>query len=139
MWNVRKQGGTQNLQLLQVVKEIWTLAMDHHIDLRIEYIPGKMNVEADELSRQKVSPYDDYRLKEWAVAQIQTTLTPIKVDLFASPSSAIVPRFVTRYPCEGAVYADAFSRPLPSVGGYAHPPPTLIPRLVAKVIDERVR
>lgn len=134
MWSIRRQGRSRSLSLLRLVKRLWSLTLRHQITLTLEYIPGEQNAEADRLSR--ILPRDDYRLTKTAVALLQRRMGPLTLDLFAEEGTAVLPRYVT-WRTAGGEYHDAFSRPLPDVGGLAHPPPRLIGRVLRKYSAER--
>jgi hypothetical protein len=65
LWNIRKHGGTQSLELLNTVKKIWAVAMRHQIRLSTAFIPGVENQAADAPS--SISSRDDYHLESWVV------------------------------------------------------------------------
>ena len=52
--NVVKMGGTKNLDMIHISKRLWTYLLDNKIELTVEYIPSKLNVEADWESRNWV-------------------------------------------------------------------------------------
>ena len=49
-----KQGGTKSQSLCRLATDIWQFAQLHAIDLQARHIPGRLNVLADVLSRQRV-------------------------------------------------------------------------------------
>ena len=46
-----KMGGTQSLELLKISDSIWHYLLSHGIIITAEYLPSKLNVQADWESR----------------------------------------------------------------------------------------
>jgi Reverse transcriptase (RNA-dependent DNA polymerase) len=134
MWSVRRQGSAKSPALLSLVKQIWKTALRFGLTLTMEYIPGEENTEADRLSR--ILPRDDYQLRPAAITLLQREMGPLTLDLFAEEGTTALPQFVS-WRTQGGLYHDAFSRPFPSEGGLAHPPPKLIGRVLQKLTVER--
>ena len=136
--NVVKEGGNNNVEYIQQLKELyWTMKqLDCTIIMR--YIPGERNVFADVASRRNFR--DEYQLTEEAMNQIVRRWGEPTIDLFATSENNQVPRFYSWKADRGAVATDAFAQPwgrerLP----YAHPPIRLIPKVILKSAEERVR
>jgi hypothetical protein len=136
MSNVRRQGGSTTISLLQTAKAIWKIALENKIRLVASYLPGILNVAADRASRRR-HHRDDYQVSRKWFNRLQQALGRREIDLFATRFSALLPKYVTWAPDPQAQYLDAFSRPLPREGGYAHPPPMLIGKLLAKALQEK--
>ena len=54
-----------------------------------------------------------------------------QVDLFAGEGNSLLPRFFARFQCRRAEAADAFTQEWRGLNGFANPPRTLIPRVIA--------
>ena len=97
----------------------------HDISLRALYIRSAENIVADHFSRV-VCP------KEYSIAPDLFTLvagwwgTP-SVDAFASPASALTPRYWSERPTVGAEGTEAFAQVWAGERVWAHPPPHLLP------------
>jgi hypothetical protein len=136
MSNVRRQGGSSTLSLLQIAKSIWNTALEQKVRITANHLPGILNVAADRASRRR-HHRDDYRISRKWFNHLEQALGKREIDLFSTRFSALLPKYVTWAPDPQAEYLDAFSRPLPKEGGYAHPPPMLIGKLLAKALQEK--
>ena len=107
------------------------------------HLAGVLNVRADRLSRQRFDPRD-WTVAGYVFSYLQRRLRlRCGFDLFANRANARCPRFASATWDGEAEYVDAFSRPwAPLLQGqavcYAHPPYILIPRVLRRVIEERV-
>ena len=83
---INKFGDTHSRSLCQLATRLLTYTMQHQIQLTAEYIPGRLNMSADTLSRQ-LNPHQ----YEWQVCPnifngiLHQTQTYPNIDLFASP------------------------------------------------------
>lgn len=50
--HINKMGGTHSRKLIGIAKEIWEFCFERKILISAEYLPGKLNVQADQLSRK---------------------------------------------------------------------------------------
>lgn len=108
------------------------------VHLTVLHRPGSLNSEADALSRRTSSARHEWTLSLEAFRAIVDQWGPPSIDWFASPENARVPRFVTRTPMPGAVATDAMSVPWHREHlGLLVPPFSILPRVVAKALDER--
>ena len=129
-----KEGGTQSMSLCKLASEILILSEFLSIDLRPSYLPGRMNMEADALSRHQ-------DLSEWmldpVIAQnLFLRFGRPKIDLFASAQTRQVRRYFSADLRDlTALGIDAFLRSWEDLGSplYAFPPPMLIPLVLARV------
>ncbi|XP_063369922.1 uncharacterized protein LOC134658240 [Cydia amplana] len=126
---IRKQGGTKSMKLLEIASKILNLALQHKISIIPKYLPGRYNGIADSLSRQKT--FQKWHLDLLMQKKIlQVTGTP-EIDLFASKSSAVVPKYVSEdHKDMTSEYTDAFSRPWNYKLAWIFPPPAVIPRVL---------
>lgn len=132
-WNLQRMN-SRSRELLLLVKAFWELCREWEIRPQFQHIAGKLNQTADSLSRKNCR--DDYHLSDDIFQTMTNTLGPVTIDLFASSVSARVPNYVSRGFDPQAQYSDAFSRPFPHRGGYSHPPPALIGRVVRKFLAD---
>ena len=128
---IRKKGGVKNLEMFLIAKQIWEFAMQRNISILVQHIPGKMNVQADTLSRQK--DRSDYQLNPKVFLKLDQLRGPIKIDLFSQNWNKQVERFVSWLPCKEAQATDAMKIKWPMEGSYAFPPFILIPQVIQKV------
>ena len=64
-----KMGGTKQLDLLRRAKSLWTYLLGRQTTLTVEYLPSKLNVDADYQSRH-VQDRSDWKLKPSVFHQI---------------------------------------------------------------------
>ena len=132
-WNLERQNSKSH-ELLLLVKVFWETCRRLDIFPHMRHIAGTLNETADALSR--ISERDEYRISDNMFRTIVRRLGPVEIDLFASRESARTTRYVSRTPDPAAMYCDAFSRSFPHKGGYSHPPPLLIGRVVRKFLAD---
>ena len=71
--------------------------MDRRITLTAQHLPGKQNVIADE-EFQIMKDRWDWMLNPTIFDQIQSHLGPMDIDLFASRTTALLPRYYSWRP-----------------------------------------
>jgi hypothetical protein len=81
------------LSLLQAMKSLEQMLLDHSISLRPQWIPGLSN-QVDTLSRS-ASLLGDLVLSREFFAQVLAVFPWLNIDAFASPDSAQLPRFLS--------------------------------------------
>ena len=104
---INKFGGKTE-ELDEIAREIWLWCIDKGIHLSAAHLPGKMNQEADKLSRVF---NDDL---EWSLncetfKEIMAWYPEISVDLFASRLNNKLKNYVSLRPDPHALAVDAFS------------------------------
>ncbi|XP_018105397.1 uncharacterized protein LOC108709773 [Xenopus laevis] len=92
---VQRQGGTKSARLIEELSTIMSWVEINFRGLVAFYVPGKMNVQADFLSRNALEP------GEWSLnlSVFQTIGNP-EIDLMASDHNHKCRRFFSRYPLE---------------------------------------
>ena len=128
---VNKMGGTRSPILVQLAKELWEWCLQRRIHVRAQHLPGKLNFNADFLSRH-LRDRSDWILDQEIFNMIDMKLGPLNVDLFATRFSTRLPRFVSWRPDPMAEATDAFVQDWTLIRGYAHPPWCLISRVLSK-------
>ena len=80
---INRVGGTQSWSLGKETELLFSLAVTHNISIRARFIPGQMNVIADDLSRGgRILPI------EWSLYQhLFATRFNIKCVTFVSPAA----------------------------------------------------
>ena len=115
-------------QLMHELRKLWYVLDAHDIDLRALYIRSAANVIADRASRLAVS--GDYALTRTRFEALQAAWGECTVDAFASPATALLPRYWAAGAIAGAEAVDAFSQEWRGEQVWAHPPPGLLLQLV---------
>jgi hypothetical protein len=136
-FNINRQAAGPNLR--RPLRLLLNLATKHHLFLRARHIPGLANAHADTLSR--LSPGGDYRLDPAVLqAALRRLRLSISADLFAARWNRQHRRYFSLLPDRHAAGCDAFavrwrdfSLPL------LHPPIPLLPRVLRRVMQERMR
>ena len=131
-----KMGGTKNLTILGLTQEIWEYLLTNRISLTVEYIPGKMNTEADWESR------NHYDSSEWKLdPQIFQQLCKIwgtpEIDLYASRTSHQLTTYYAWKPDPHSKATDAMQQNWTHLYGYAFPPFSMIGRTLRKALRQR--
>ena len=80
---LKKQGGTRSQTLNLVAQAILRLCEVHHVQLLTQFIPGKLNVLADSLSRKSQVLSSEWTLCSEAFHQLLRR-SPVTIDLFAT-------------------------------------------------------
>ena len=100
----------------------------HRIELRVRLVPSRQML-ADPISRWSFDP-SEYSVNPLIFRQIQDRFKKFcrpSIDMFASPSNALLPLFCARWPHHQAILTDALACPLETVKVcFAHPPWSLI-------------
>lgn len=133
---LKKMGGTRNQVLTSISKQIWGYLLNHQITITVEYLLGKLNVEADAMSRY-VRDSSEWKLNLQVFRDLcRARWTPC-TDLFASRLSHQVPIY---YAWKLDLYSkgqDAFQASLSHLRLYAFPPFSLIGRVLWKVRSDQ--
>ena len=132
---VRKQGGTFSLSLCQ---EAWSLllwAEKHQVSLSTQFVRGKHNVLADQLSRGDTIQPSEWTLHREVCHRMWNLWGQPSVDLFATRRNFRLPRFYSPVMDELAVGVDAFLHSWDDQFVYAFPPFSIIREVINKIIS----
>ncbi|KAJ8043466.1 hypothetical protein HOLleu_10559 [Holothuria leucospilota] len=132
---INNMGGIKSPECNNVAKLIWDWCRKRNIWLTAAHLPGKLNVEADVLSRQ-FNDKTEWMLNRGVFKQIVDRFGQPEVDLFASRLNKQVNRFVSWLPDPEAEAIDAFTLDWGDLNFYAFPPFCLIPRCLQKIIND---
>ena len=116
----------------KIAREIWLWASSRNIWLLCAFIPGKLNVQADKLSRI-LSETTEWSLDRTLFNDVTNRFPGLDVDLFASNLNNKLPNYVSWLPDANASYCDAFSLDWSQFYSYAFPPFSLIGKVLRKV------
>ena len=135
--SIRNMGSCRSLTCNDLVKRIWSWAIQNNKWLSISYIPGVENSVADAESRQ-------HELRtEWqlnpSIFRFIVRILNIKldIDLLASRVNYQLKPFVSFWPDPEAFAVDSFTLDWSSWKFYAFPPFAIIPHVLQKVSSDK--
>ncbi|CEG76672.1 hypothetical protein RMATCC62417_11533 [Rhizopus microsporus] len=134
----KKSGRTAFPYLQELVIAIYELTARHNIQVQYQHVQGVKNVRADFLGRRKKSLYE-WKLPRRLFKMIQAQWGPLKLNAFAIRENTRLPRFWGLQPDPQAEALDAFKQKWLKTGMYLHPPWNLIPKVIRKMQDDRVK
>ena len=129
---LKKQGGTRSATLNTVAQSILRFCEDSCIQLLPQFIPGKMNVLADSLSRKNQVIGSEWTLCAEAFRHL-LRLWPATIDLFATSLNHRLPVYFSPMVDPQSVGTDAMLQSWDGLQAYAFPPFGLLSRVLAKV------
>ena len=106
------------------------------IFISAQHIAGKVNTQADTLSREISSNLEWSLNCEVFQEIISQTFIP-EIDLFASRLNAKTAKFISWHPQQGAVAIDAFSLSWANMNCYTFPPFSLLPQVLPKIHHDK--
>ena len=119
-----------------MARHIWEWCIQRGIWVSAAYLPGKLNVEADRMSRS-FNDRLEWRLSEESFLEIIQKFGKPDIDLFASRLNAQLPRYISWMPDPGAESIDAFSVDWKQFMFYAFPPFCLVARCLQKIHNDK--
>lgn len=135
---LEKMGGRKK-SLNKLSRILWQWAINHGVWFSATYLPGANNVQADKLSRLKISKNDN---TEWKLnSKIFKKLVKIwgkpDIDLFASRHNTQVKKFVAWKPDPMAFAINAFYLSWCDSLNYIFPPFSQIHKVLQKIDDDK--
>lgn len=135
---IKAMGGTHSSQCNKIAKAIWEWSASNKVWLSCCYLPGKLNVHADMLSRTFKSN-TEWMLNPEIFHAISSLWGNFDIDLFASRTNKQLAPFVSWRPDPDALFIDAFSFNWHKYIFYAFPPFSLIARVLQKIQRDQAR
>lgn len=132
--NINKLGGPC-IELSKLAQSLWALAFDLNIDLTAKHLAGKLNVQADYLSRL-LSPHE-WKLHRNMFRYIDSHFGPHTIDRFASLRTAQLPRYNSLWWDPGSEAIDAMAQDWSQENNFINAPFKLIPRILRKIQEEK--
>ncbi len=129
---INNQGSVHSSECNNVVRQIWTWAIDRNIWLSAAHIPGEQNTVADTASR-KFADDSEWELNDTIFQQICAEFGQPNIDLFASRLNRKVEQFCSWHPDPEAKFIDAFTIDWSKFFGYAFPPFAVLPAMMQKI------
>lgn len=105
---VSKMGSSRSLPLLIVAEQLFAVAAARLLTLSAVHLPGRCNVWADALSRTGTSSVE-WALHPDAFLDLTDLYGEPAINLFASPTNHLLPRFLSRTVATVTGGPDAFS------------------------------
>ena len=134
---INKLGGTKSWILWQETQMLFQIVTEQNIQLSARYIPGKLNVIADGLSRRGQILPTEWSLHPRVVELVFNHWGAPLVDLFATRLNHKCPTFVSPVPDSLAWDVDALSISWEGLDAYAFPPTPILSQVLQKYKDTR--
>ncbi len=129
--------GSMKAVLNPLADEINKHCTDRNIDLELRWLRRNKNTIADELSR--FVDLDDWSIHPSLMDRLQKAWWFCSVDRFASDKNHRLPRFNSRYMCNGTEGVDAFILDWSGDTNWLVPPPQMVPRVMDHIRKCRAR
>ena len=133
---LRNQGGTPSSLLNSVAQAVLRLCELHQVRLVPQFIPGRLNVLADTLSRRSQVLGSEWTLCLLAFKNL-LLLWLATIDLFATSLNHRLPIYFSPMDDPQSAGMDAMMHPWDGLQAYAFPPLSLLQRVIAKVRQSR--
>lgn len=117
----KQGGGIRSWLLMKVTILLFQLLISREWFLKTHYIPGKLNVIADQLSRQGQVLPTEWSLCPQVVKDLFQLWAHSQIDLFATRCNHKCPLFVSPVPDPLAWEIDTLFLDLEGLDGYAYP------------------
>jgi len=127
---VNKEGGTHSRNTMIETQLLYDLVIERDWRIRAKYIPGRLNVIADQLSRRGQTLPTEWSIHPQAIEPIFRTWFRPLIDLFATRHNTKLPIFISPVPDERALDVDALSISLEGMEVYAYPPQQILNQLL---------
>ena len=132
-----EDGRHQNKALTEISKSLWAYLLSKKITLTAEYLPSKLNIEADYQSRNVVD-WSEWKLCTQSFKTICATMGKPDMDLFASRTSHQLKAYMSLKPDPLCRAVDALQQSWMHLFPYAFPPFNLIGKVLKKTQDQQV-
>ena len=134
---INKQGGAHSYSLSRRAEEILLWCQARQILLTARYLPGKLNVLADALSRSHMILPTEWTLTHRVLEPIWNRWFKPHVDLFATKFSKRLPVYISPVLDPEAWAVDALSVPWNSLLAYAFPPFAILGKVIRKAREDQ--
>ena len=136
---VNNQGGARSPTLSCRAEELLLFCQDYGMSLRARYIPGRLNILADQLSRPHCVLQTEWTLSLAALTPLWSLWGRPHVDLFATKFNMRLPLYVSPVTDPEAWGVDALSISWTNLDAYAFPPFPILGKVVRKAELDRPR
>ena len=132
---VNHQGG-KNPALTALCRPLWEWALRTKTTVFATYIPGVLNVRADQLSRVK-RDRTDWMLNRHEFTKLEAKWGPFTLDAFATLLNRQLPRYCSWRPDPESTFVDALQQDYRRETAWANPPFNLIGRFLSLLKRQR--
>ena len=129
---INKEGGTRSRPLWEETRSLFAIVLQGSFFLRARHIPGRLNVIADQLSRDGQILPTEWSLNQEIADMLFSRWGRPHIDLFATKFNHKCPLFVSPVPDPEAMDVDALSLKWDNLEVYAYPPPSILTQVLAK-------
>jgi hypothetical protein len=133
---IKNKGGSKSRICNLIAKDIWLWCKQKQVWITISYLPGKLNIQADIMSR-KFNDRTEWMLNRNIFDKICSKVYQPNVDLFASRLNYQLKPFISWLPDPDALAIDAFTMNWQGWLIYCFPPFSLVQRCLRKLIDDQ--
>lgn len=133
---INNLGGTRSLKCHEIARFIFEWAVERHVVITAEHLPGSSNILADKASRS-FDENTEWTLDVFCFSSIASVFGPFDIDLFASRLNTKHAHFASWKPDPNALFVDAFSRSWSNLRFYAFPPFSLLGNCIQKLINDK--
>ena len=133
---LNNMGGTKSPECNQMAIDIWEWCISKDIWLTAAHLPGRLNTEADRMSR-KFSDSTEWMLNKSIFQRIIRRFGVPEIDMFASRLNKQVDRYISWRPEPEAWAVDAFTVDWSQWDFYAFPPFNLVPMCLQKIQKDK--
>ena len=119
--------------LNDLAKQVWLWCIERNIWVSAFHIPGKLNIRADQLSRQMLHTDMEWSLDKEVFEQIMVAFGRCDVDLFASKRNHKIAKYVSYTPDSQSIAVNAFSLTWNKFYAYMFPPFSLVGSVLQKL------
>ena len=134
---LNKQGGARSFSLSKRAEVVLLWCQERDISLTAKYIPGKLNILADPLSRSHMVLPTEWTIVHKALEPVWRHWFKPDVDLFATQFNKRLILYVSPVPDPQAWAIDAMSLPWDSLLAYAFPPLPILPKVLKKAREDQ--
>jgi hypothetical protein len=137
---LRNQGGTISWNMFCLTRQILLWCKTKGIQIKCRYIPGKLNLRADDLSRDGLGQAESNEIlsTEWQLNPVillqlwRQAYRPL-VDLFATNKNKCLPLYFSPVRDPEALGIDALYHSWEGLDAYAFPPWNMLPVVIKKL------
>ena len=134
---IKKGGGVRSITLSKRAENLLKWCHFSQISISAKYVPGKMNVVADALSRSSQVIQTEWTLTHSVLEPVWRTWHKPMVDLFATKFNHRLPLYYSPVPDPQALGQDALNLSWRDLIGYAFPPLALLSKVIRKARIEQ--